>query len=129
LHHHISSSAGSDAAAFVNGDAVLETNEWFINIADPAPAIARMTANWNVKFDSLDLSLSRPFYQGQRLTVTPFTGLFGVFVRQQFDINAYLAETPAAAPDYSNNSSRGWGVGPEVGSNFNWLLGNGFRIE
>jgi hypothetical protein len=128
LHRTRNYVAGTiDASSLVDGDVVYSLGDWYSGLPDEdAPVIGGYVADWKLNYDLLDLSLSRPFYQGKRLIIVPYTGLLGMFVRQDFDLYAYAID---AATETSYNSYRSWAIGPEVGSNFKWLIGSGFRVE
>lgn len=112
--------------SLATGATVYDLNDWFSNPPATPLVIAGFSSDWKMDFDSLDLSVSRPFYQGQKLVVTPYTGLLGLSIRQSFNLFAYDVDGEIST---SENSYKTWAVGPEVGSNFRWLLGSGFRIE
>jgi hypothetical protein len=92
------------------------------------------TQSWNVNMDFLDVSLARSYYWGTHLTLRPYFGARGGWIRQ--DLNTvmigstlYLSEN---AQGYDNAlldaSSASWGVGPRAGFESNWLLGYGIRL-
>jgi hypothetical protein len=93
--------------------------------------------SWSLKMDFLDLSLSRSYYSGTRLTVRPFFGVRGAWIRQTLDTE-YVGSTSYSnsAPTSSNgwlkaivnNQSAAWGIGPRTGFESNWLLGYGTRF-
>jgi hypothetical protein len=91
--------------------------------------------SWNLKIDFLDLSLSRSYYSGTRLTVCPFFGARGAWIRQALNTE-YVGSTTYApsrgGPGYIratvNNEITSWGVGPRTGFESNWLLGYGTRL-
>lgn len=80
-----------------------------------------VSSKWKMNLDQLDLGFCRPFYQGERLTVSPFGGLRGLWIRQNynvtFDLDKYKAQ------------SHSWAVGPMAGALTHWLLDCGFRLE
>jgi hypothetical protein len=88
-------------------------------------------SQWRLNMDIVDATLSRPFYQGRKLTVLPFGGLRGAWIRQNMKVEALQ---PAgveieAATFLSKNHSHSWAVGPRAGFQAHWMLGWGFRIE
>jgi hypothetical protein len=75
-----------------------------------------------MNLDMLDLMVSRPFYQGTKLTINPFGGLRGLLLRQNLNINL-------GAP-FVALTSKAWAIGPDMGVIGNWMFGTtGFRFE
>jgi hypothetical protein len=95
---------------------------------------------WNLKTDFVDLSLARSYYSGTRLTVRPFFGARGAWIRQTLKTTFTEETIPVATlggvlvssdPDLSQTQGgtiRSWGVGPRAGFESNWLVGCGFRL-
>lgn len=112
-HSHTSKSTADSKLSVVN---------WSIpnNTALPIEQLSISTV-WKMHFDRLDLTFARPYYQGKRLTVTPFSGLRGQWIRQSLDISNVKDDVSAR--------SHSWAVGPVVGANTHYLLGCGFRFE
>lgn len=86
-------------------------------------------SKWKVKLDILDATLSRPYYEGRNLTITPFFGARALWLRQNFRITATTTNQPTENPVVSHNQSRSWAFGPRGGMQSHWLLGLGFRLE
>jgi len=139
LHASTSTSADAPApgVATIDGVAVPQNGIWlptswlapdvFVN-----DATTHISSSWDYKIDLVDGQLSRPFYSGARLTLEPFFGLRGAWIRQSLSINSTnLATTSVGIPFASRNanySSHSWAVGPRVGMNGNWHLGYGIRF-
>jgi hypothetical protein len=103
-------------------------SDWYYYGATNAYA-TDLYSKWNLKMDLLDATLSRPFYQGTKLTILPFGGLRAAWMRQMLHIkaNEYLIAAPN--PIVSKTLSNSWALGPRVGCQCHWLLGWGFRFE
>jgi hypothetical protein len=95
--------------------------------------------SWTLKMDFLDVSLARSYYSGTKLTVRPFFGARGAWVRQRLDTimnGSTEYQVAALSNDNSNgydravlhDSSTSWGVGPRSGFESSWLLGRGVRL-
>lgn len=82
---------------------------------------------WKIDLDVVDLMVSRPFYQGTRLTVNPSFGLRGVLLNQKYTITGTIHGT-ALNPRTAYGKTDSWAVGPAVGLGGNFLLGAGFRM-
>lgn len=85
-----------------------------------------VNTRWRMNLDRLDLTFARPYYQGQALTVTPFGGLRGQWIRQHYSIATSLF---GELEGDINTRSHSWAIGPVVGANTHWLIGYGFRFE
>lgn len=87
--------------------------------------------SWNLKMDFLDMSLARAYYAGMKLTVRPFFGARGAWIREHLD-TTYNGNTAGGASATNNsvvtNSTTSWGLGPRAGFGTNWLMGYGLRF-
>jgi len=79
-----------------------------------------------MNLDFLDLDLSRPFYEGMNLTVSPYFGMRGLLISQK--LQGALFNTIGGVGTFKT-LSRGWAIGPNAGVSGNCLLGAGFRFE
>ena len=109
-------------------------------------------SRWKLHIDMLDLDLGRAFYVSKALSLRPFAGLRGLWIRQQQD-NVYLGMqaapkylVPAASGATANsslapgsfntpnvtylveNEEKFRGVGPRVGMDTMWSFGRGFGL-
>jgi hypothetical protein len=85
--------------------------------------------------DFLDLSLARAYYSGTKLTVRPFFGVRGAWIRQNMKTSyngssAYLVQTSASGAFNAKvtNFYSSWGLGPRTGFESNWMIGRGLRF-
>ncbi len=92
-----------------------------------------LSSRWNLRIDLLDANLSRPYYQGTRLTISPYGGLRAAWIRQTFRLAYSLTGSPGDAvpsnPVLSHNRSYSWGLGPRAGVATHWLLSRGFQVD
>jgi len=124
LHESVSTGAIEDPT-LPNGTPVnWETNHWF-QLTDSS--LTSIASTWKLKLDMLDAVMQRPFYQGTKLTVTPFGGLRALWLRQKFTLTGIDDIAPATR--ISTNRSNSWALGPVTGVGGHWLLGGGFRFE
>ena len=77
----------------------------------------------HISLDMVDVTLSRPFYEGKRVTMSPYSGIRGAFLRQKF----HALETSLS--DSSHSNSWAWLIGPSAGVAAHWLIGGGVRLE
>jgi len=114
-----------NTSATAPGIEIFTANDWFPDhIADPFDAVSSV---WKMHMDMVDVVVSRPFYQGTHLTLSPTGGLRGLFLRQTMDVT--LSELTAPTSISSANSSHSWAVGPKCGVNSHWLVWRGLRFE
>jgi len=104
------------------GTPVWQTTNWL----DNSPAAVIISTKWKLKLDILDGTLSRPYYEGRKLTVQPFVGMRTAWLRQRFNISVIEYSSYATV---SHNQSNSWMIGPRAGCKGSWLLGKGFRFE
>jgi hypothetical protein len=125
-----SAKAGSIPQAVTVGQKIWVPNEWFVNISsDTQQQAVQLTSKWHASVQYLDVLLSRPYYQGYLLTVTPSAGLRALWIGQRMQVNAVLAPDLTGAPAVSVTTSQLWSIGPALGAELHWLLGKGVRIE
>jgi hypothetical protein len=83
---------------------------------------------WRSEINLLDLTASYTSQSESYLTFTPFGGVRGVFLYQNFRLHANLANA-LENPVISKNRSSSWGVGPRAGVQTKWFFGPGLRVE
>lgn len=130
LHQTTTSSYGTAGGA-VGGQTIWIPNDWFAGLAQVAQFRASaMTTSWKMNLDMANLVLSRPFYQGRQITITPRAGLRGLWIRQSYTVTASNANNGVlVTPASSSNRSQSWAVGPTASAEARWLVGCGFRFE
>ena len=84
-------------------------------------------SRWNIDLDVIDVVMSRPCYQGVRLTINPSFGLKGVLLNQKYTITGNVSGG-AFNPTKAYAKTDSWAVGPSLGIEGSFLLGEGFRI-
>lgn len=106
------------------------TNDWFTGFG-LISGIQNLKSKWTFNLDLLDTTLSRPYFEGKKLTLSPFLGLRTFWMRQRFSINALDGTSNALQirNGKSINLAQSWAFGPRLGVDGFWLLGEGFRIE
>lgn len=79
---------------------------------------------WSFNYNLFDGLFFRPCYFGTYLTLNPFCGLKGGWLKQHYKATYYTDEYPI----YPNAKQRNWLIGPKAGIDCNWLVGGGIRI-
>lgn len=87
--------------------------------------ISSAKGRWNLEINAIDGQLARSYYVGTKLTFRPFLALRALWLNQKYTAVYYQ---PLDLPYHVRNSSRSWGIGPEVGITSHWLLGWGVRV-
>jgi hypothetical protein len=123
-----SSNAPKTSIASGPGSGVWDPTSWFDAVNAPLQ-FSHIHSSWHLNMDMIDANLSRPFYQGRQLTILPYMGLRALFLHQKLNIRGINALNTTTPPLTSNNSSKCWSLGPNVGANVHWILGLGFRLE
>lgn len=109
----------SSVALSKSGGGLLSyTSPFFVNSS--AHSFGSFTSKWNVGIDLIDLYLTRPYYSGKRVSVSPFIGLRGNLIRQHFSLDS--------AVEFAKGRSNSWGVGPSLGARGNGVLKFGFSL-
>jgi hypothetical protein len=106
---HARNATGSETPLFSKW---FETNAYF----------STMQTFWKCHLDIGDLNLSRSFYVGRCLTVKPFFGPRGVWLRQRYNQHGITIAAPIGPEATMEAKSRSWSVGPRIGFDANWIL-------
>lgn len=117
-------------ATLTPGDRVWIPNDWFNTLSIAAqPQAAAIHTHWKFHLDMLDMTMCRPFYEGQHFTVQPSVGLRSLWIRQMYRIDAFDALNLSSPPATSFNLSQCWSIGPTAGADSHWLLPYGIHIK
>jgi hypothetical protein len=117
---------------------LLKVEGWYVQpvAIDATEALyaTSLSSSWQLRIDLIDLSLSRPLYEGPRVILSPFFGLRAARIRQGLLLNAqtFMPNNPfqtLPSPALSHNNTHSWGIGPRTGFGASYLLGYGFRLE
>ncbi len=77
--------------------------------------------------------MSRPFYLGRNVTITPTAGLRAAWIEQNLRVKADaltgLLGITAPNPLISRNHSTAWGIGPRATVEGKWLFCHGLRLQ
>lgn len=135
LRQHTRTTSSTFASDLPPGTGVGEwvMTGWYLQTANGSGqslAASQVSSKWSLGIDFIDLSLSRPFYEGCKWIVTPIAGLRGVLIREMVRISAKVMNaTPPQQPVGSRNKSQSWGIGPNGGVQANLLLQYGLRLD
>jgi hypothetical protein len=92
--------------------------------------VRQLSSVWRLRMDLLDVGVSRPYYQGKRLIISPFGAVRAEWIRQNLRIHPTPVITTDRNPDaVFHNRSQSWALGPRGGLQGKWLLGWGLRVE
>lgn len=115
----------------------------FIPVEDgPTFAGTKVSANWDVHFNVIDLELGRNFYLSQFLTMRPHIGLKGTWQDHDFKSrtessdfvvrvrqdNAQDIEVAVTGPAHIKKHTDVWGIGVRGGFNVAWYMSKCWSI-
>ena len=87
-------------------------------------AVDSLTGNWKVGYDVIDLVMQRAYYNGTKLTYTPYLGLRGGWLKQKISTTGTIGANTAP----STAKDKTWLIGPKAGFDANYIFGAGFRM-
>lgn len=92
-----------------------------------------VSSKWRCNMDILDAVMGRWYYVGTKLQFHPYAGARGQWIRQKlnttYDVVAGSTNNGGTAANYNNSqNTNSWAVGPEMGLDVNWNIGEGFRL-
>lgn len=95
----------------------------------------RISAEWDLDFNAIDLELGRNFYLSQFLTMRPFTGLKGTWQDQYLTTRVYnsagfeVGENINFQGPYTiHKRNENWGLGVRTGLNLSWYMGKNWSV-
>jgi hypothetical protein len=85
--------------------------------------------NWDIHYSMFDWELGRWHYVSKNLALRPHVGIKGGWIHQNIkehltNVNVTLVATPTGNVLKNHYKNDFWGVGPSVGVNTMWVLGN-----
>ncbi len=85
-------------------------------------------ASWKMLYNMFDVVLSKPYSVSSKLDLTPSIGVQGGWISRHLDLT-YDAQPFEVFLVQLNSQNKFWGVGPRMGLDTDWKLGNcGFEI-
>lgn len=86
----------------------------------------KLKARWHFDFDTLDLELGRNFYVSKYISIRPFAGLKGSWIKYNLKmtyVDPISPNDPLQSSMHSQYKDHSWGIGPRLGVNSRWVLG------
>jgi hypothetical protein len=123
-----------------------DTHTWTVNYVDPAEIednylyiplpentvsgydLDLVKNNRKYHYNMLDVELSRPYYVGTKLIFQPFVGVEGGWIKEKNHRKQRGGKSNRNGITYMNSETKSWLVGPRVGIDTSWLLGEGVRF-
>jgi hypothetical protein len=78
-------------------------------------------AVWRLRYDMIDLEMTRSYYLGTCLVLKPFISLRGGLIKQYYD-GKYKISTILADYSLFDNTQKSWLVGPRIGVDGDWII-------
>lgn len=123
----------------ISGVGVWYTSDWFLQASTMQGTTltgTHISGSWKCNLDMWDLTVSRPFYEGRNLIVSPTVGLRATWLRQSMLVG--LTQDPYSEggadnlppqPIFSHNHVQSWGLGPRGAVDLQYLIPFGFRFQ
>ncbi len=127
------STNGSVVSGTTTPSPILPT--WGNPFVFPSNAYNSASESWDCNLNFVNWDLARSYYVGQQLTFRPFFGARGAWITQNVHVQYVNSLYPQAGTSveflgtmdiYQRN--RSWAVGPRIGVETNWMLGQGIRF-
>ncbi|MBN2479767.1 MAG: hypothetical protein JXA94_06025 [Parachlamydiales bacterium] len=87
-------------------------------------SILEIKNSWKLNFDLFDFLLSKPFFSGKKLIVSPFFGIRSGWINQNFRYETFTD----LALSLNNMKSTSWLIGPRLGQNSKWMIEKYFKF-
>ncbi len=107
---------------------------WALGSGTPQAQIgARTSSRWDVRYNTLDVSLGKPHYVSRYLVMNPFFGLRAGWIYQHYSVRYGGQATgplgsSSGTSTTNHNDNDFWGVGARAGLNSDWILGKGWCL-
>lgn len=85
-----------------------------------------LKSKWKLDMDFIDLNLTRPFYNGEKLILKPIVGIRASWITQKLSGSWIYYGTNVKLP--ASIKSDAFGIGPKFSLNGKWIWGRGFSM-
>jgi hypothetical protein len=129
-YNYFNQSSNHTQAAGLNDTIVpLRASSSIVNgTANSFTSCARASSQYSVTFNLVDLQIGRAFFVSEMLSFRPMLGVASKWISQKQD-SQYTGGTQVGLNTvHTNDSSKFWGIGPEIGMNAKWYIGEGFHF-
>lgn len=99
-----------------------------VYFADSVYNIEYAKANWNLSFNTIDLSLGRNYFISRYLTLRPFVGFKGAWNNQDYHVNYLFVTDETTSRGKMKNDQSYWGIGLRSGLNTAWHFTQAWSI-
>lgn len=102
---------------------------WAIGVGTPAAQIGpRMSAKWDVDYNTFDIRLGKPHYVSRYFIVSPHFGLRGGWIDQHYAVDMGGQVSTLGNRTIMHADNNFWGVGIRCGVDNDWVLGKGWCL-
>lgn len=86
--------------------------------------------HWGIHFYTLDLNLGRNYFISPKVAFHPFAGIKAAWIdqSQRASSKVNIAIPAEVTHIQTKGKNRFWGVGPDLGLESKWFIGNGFNL-
>ncbi|PIS02525.1 MAG: hypothetical protein COT85_04370 [Chlamydiae bacterium CG10_big_fil_rev_8_21_14_0_10_42_34] len=100
---------------------------WLLGSGTPAAQLGESaSAKWDVKYNTIDVRLAKPYYVSRYLVFSPHFGIRGGWIDQQFSVDYSGNAVGQRAIHHGQNDF--WGIGARAGIDTDWILGKGWCL-
>jgi hypothetical protein len=102
---------------------------WSIGSGTPAAQIgSRMSARWDVDYNTFDIRLGKPHYVSRYFIVCPHFGVRGGWIDQHYGVDMGGQGGATSNRTVMSADNNFWGVGARCGVDNDWVLGKGWCL-
>lgn len=103
--------------------------EYSLGLGTPANQIgSRSSAKWDVKYNTIDIKLAKPYYVSRYLVFNPHFGARAGWIDQQFSVDYGGVGSNPLNRTVFHSENDFWGIGARAGLDSNWILGKGWSL-
>lgn len=101
---------------------------WMLGSSDDTAGCFGSTASavWKAHYNTIDLSLGKPFYVSRYFVVNPSFGLRGGWIDQHFSV--HYGSPVGSSGTVHHGDNHFWGVGLRMGVASEWVVGKGWCL-
>ena len=126
FHLHVSDSTKASADPRLSMSTLFGNTPYLVSNAAIDHYGVSLKNKWKIDMDFVDLNLTRPFYNGEKLILKPIVGLRAAWITQKTSGSWIYYATNVVLP--SSIKSGSFGIGPKFSLNGKWIWGRGFSM-
>ncbi len=102
---------------------------WTLGTANTVPGNygQRSSSSWKAHYNTLDLSLGKPYHVSRYVIFNPHFGIRAGWIDQHFSVD-YQGHPGGANRTIHHGKNHFWGVGARAGMDTDWIIGKGWCL-